>query len=91
MKNPTATYKRAPETCGKDAPYEKKFAGLIKACEKCKSEGVSNLVVTWPWVLGDTYEEIIESLSRISDADLVLHIVERHQPDQIHLSKISRN
>jgi hypothetical protein len=86
-----ATYKRAPESRGKNVPYEQKFAGLIKLCEKAKAEGVENVIVTWPWVIGDNYDEIIESLSRISDAGLILHIVERHDPDKIFLSKVSRN
>jgi len=86
-----ATYKRAPETRGKNTPYGQKFANLIKLCEKAKAEGVENIVVTWPWVIGDTYEEVIESLSRISDAGLILHIVERFQPGKPYLPPVSRN
>ena len=86
-----ARYQRDPESRGKNVPYEQKFANLIKLCEKTKAEGVENVIVSWPWVIGDTYEEMIESLSRIADAGLVLHIVERHRPGEIHLPKISRN
>src|SRR5437667_10862969 len=28
----------------------------------------------YPWALGDTYDELIENLSRLADAGLVLHI-----------------
>lgn len=87
----TAIYKRDPKTRGQDFPYERKFAGLIKLCETTKAKGVQNVVVTWPWVIGDTYEEVIESLSRLADAGLVLHVVERHTPGEIHLPKVSRN
>jgi hypothetical protein len=83
----TAIYKRAPETRGTNAPYEQKFANLIKLCEKSKAEGVENLIVSWPWVIGDTNEEVIESLSRISDAGLVLHIVERWDPKNPHFRR----
>lgn len=76
-----ATYKRAPETRGKNIAYDKKFSNLIKLCEKTKAEGIHNIVVTWPWVIGDTYDEMIESLSRFADAGVVLHIVERCKND----------
>jgi hypothetical protein len=33
------------------------------------------MVVAYPWALGDNYEELIESLSRVADAGLSLHIV----------------
>jgi hypothetical protein len=86
-----ATYTRDPSTRGNNAAYEQKFANLIKLCEEAKKEGVQNLLVTWPWVLGDTYDEMIESLSRIADAGLALQIVERNPPDKAHLPKLSRN
>ena len=49
-----AAYERAPETRNKAIPYEEKFANLIKLCETAKEEGIGNIVVTWPWVIGDT-------------------------------------
>ncbi len=76
-----ASYTRAPESRGKDVPYEQKFAGLIKLCKKAKAEGFGNVVVSWPWVIGDNYEEITESLSRFSDAGLAVHIVGRWTGD----------
>jgi len=92
MKSEKATaYKRAPETRGENAPYDQKFSNLIKLCEKAKAKGIRNIIVTWPWVIGDTYEEVIESLSRISYAGLILHIVERFQPDKPYLPPVSRN
>lgn len=90
-KETAATYRRSEKSRGAGMPYEEKFAGLIDACDSCKDKGISNLIVSWPWVLGDTYEELIESLSRISDAGLVLHIVERHTPDDPCPPKITRN
>jgi hypothetical protein len=35
---------------------------------------ISDFAPSYPWVLGDTYEELIESLSRLADAGLTLHI-----------------
>jgi len=61
--------------------YEKKFADFIELCAETKSKGINEIVVGYPWVLGDNYEELIESLSRLADAGLSLHIAARkHWP-----------
>lgn len=57
--------------------YEKKFAGFIKLCTDSKASGIEEIVVGYPWVLGDNYAELIESLSRLSDAELSLRIARR--------------
>ena len=57
--------------------YEKKFADFIKLCSEAKAKGTEEVVIGYPWALGDTYEELIESLSRLADAGLVLHIAAR--------------
>lgn len=57
--------------------YEKKFAGFIKLCSDAKAQGLSQVSVAYPWVLGDNYDELVESLSRLADADLQLHIAAR--------------
>jgi hypothetical protein len=54
--------------------YEQKFANFIKLCTTAFE--TKNLIIAEPWVLGDTYDEVMESLSRIADANLVLHIVQ---------------
>jgi len=77
------TYSRAPESRNKAVPYETKFANFIELCEKAKSEGARDVVITWPWIIGDTYEEVIESLSRLGDAGLVLHVIQRGDDDPI--------
>ena len=57
--------------------YEKKFADFIRLCSEAKTKGVTQVTVAFPWVLGDTYEEVIESLSRVADAGLLLQIAAR--------------
>lgn len=57
--------------------YEKKFADFIRLCSETKAQGATQVTVGFPWVLGDTYEEMIESLSRVADAELLLQIVAR--------------
>lgn len=55
--------------------YEKKFADFIKLCSAAKASGATQVAVAFPWALGDNYEELIESLSRLAEAVLLLHIV----------------
>lgn len=63
--------------------YEKKFADFIKLCADTKAKGLNEIIVGYPWVLGDNYEELIESLSRLADAGLSLNIASReHWPSR---------
>ncbi len=57
--------------------YEQKFAGFISVCEKADPSGKDVLIINHPEVIGDTYDEIVESLNRISDANFCLAIVSR--------------
>jgi len=59
------------------AGYEAKFENFIKLCSTAKAKGATEVIVATPWVIGDTYDEVIESLSRLADAALALHIVKR--------------
>jgi predicted oxidoreductase len=56
-------------------PYEQKFAGFIKSLE----EKADVLLVHHPEVLGDTYEELVESLNRLADAGKMLSILPRKE------------
>ena len=40
-------------------------------------KGFSQVVIPYPWVIGDSYDEVMESLSRLADAGLSLHIAAR--------------
>jgi hypothetical protein len=62
--------------------YEQKFAQLIQACEDTAKDDV--ILVHHPQVLGDDYEEIVESLNRIADAEARLVIVPRDQRSPDH-------
>ncbi len=64
--------------------YEKKFADFIRLCSEAKAKGATEVVVAFPWVLGDTYEEVIESLSRLADAGLLLHIAARKDSTRLN-------
>jgi hypothetical protein len=60
--------------------YEKKFASLIKMCADAKAaDGPDVVLIHHPEVLGDDYAEIVESLNRVSDAEVQLVIVPRNQ------------
>jgi len=54
--------------------YETKFADFSRLCAEAKANGTAQIIIGYPWALGDTYEELIESLSRLADAGLTLHI-----------------
>lgn len=57
--------------------YDEKFASFIEMCAEAKRQQVDAVVVSHPAVLGDTYAELIESLSRLAEAGLALSIVSR--------------
>lgn len=58
------------------ADYENMFADFIRLCEDAKRNGVETVIVAAPWVIGDTYDEVIESLSRLAESGLALRIVD---------------
>lgn len=57
--------------------YESKYADFIRLCAEARADNVGHVVIAEPWVLGDTYDEIIESLSRLAEAGLALHVGSR--------------
>jgi hypothetical protein len=56
----------------------------IEMCAQAKTQGVDVIIIHPPEVLGDNYAEIVESLNRLSAAELKLLIV---PPDQRSKSK----
>ena len=57
--------------------YEQKFSVFIKMCNQAKQNNAPQVLINHPTILGDTYEEVIESLSRLADAELSLRITSR--------------
>lgn len=57
--------------------YDVKFADFLKLCADAKKKHVDVVVVHHPDVLGDDYGELVESLNRLSDANLSLRILPR--------------
>ena len=43
-------------------PYETKFAGFLEMCAAAKKGKLDVVLIHHPEVLGDNYEEIVESL-----------------------------
>ena len=70
-------YVRAPETRGQNRVYDEKFSGFLQSIAEAKANGIENLVISSPWIIGDTYEEILESLSRLAGSGIALHVVGR--------------
>ena len=57
--------------------YQDKFQDFIRLCDE--SEKGDMLQIATPHALGDNYEELIESLNRIADAELHLAVVPRKE------------
>lgn len=55
--------------------YEKKFANFIRLCQETKNSGVNLVTINHPETLGDTYQELVESLNRLGESGLFLAIV----------------
>ena len=63
------------ENANGPAGYVKKFKRFIEMCRQAKRDDV--VTIATPHALGDSYEEIVESLNRLSDAEAILRIVPR--------------
>ena len=57
--------------------YEIKFKEFIRMCNDAKKKKFDVITIHHPHVLGDNYDEIIESLSRIAEFEIPLLIIER--------------
>lgn len=68
-------YVREREARNKDAPYAEKFADFIKTIAQAKATGCEIIIIAEPWVIGDTYDEVIESLSHLAGTSIGLNIV----------------
>jgi len=55
-------------------PYAEKFKNFIGMCEEAKDKEIEVVVVAYPWVLGETYEEVFQSLSLLAEQNLSLAI-----------------
>lgn len=55
--------------------YEKKYGALLRRIREAKKNGVTLFVIAEPEELGKTYEEMVESLNRLAEADLNLAIL----------------
>ena len=71
--------------------YEKKFSDFIRLCRDSKKSGVKQIAVSNPSVLGDTHDELIESLSRLVEAGLSLNIAEPEARGTSPMAKPSLN
>ncbi len=56
--------------------YEERFAAFVGQCKRVKEQGAITVIVRYPEMLGDTYEEMVESLSRVAELGLQLVVAE---------------
>ena len=59
------------------AAYQKKYAALLERIQEAKKNSITLFVIQEPQELGETYEDMVESLNQIADADLNLAILPR--------------
>jgi hypothetical protein len=64
-------------TANQNAPYHIKFAAFIEALAKAKKDGSEVMVIAEPWVIGDSQEDLVESLSRLAGTHIGLEIIHR--------------
>jgi hypothetical protein len=76
-KSKVVTYTRNPQTRNAVAPYESKFAEWIKVVAEANATDVEAILIAEPWVIGDTHEEIVQSLSLIGGTSIALCIAQR--------------
>ena len=55
-------------------PYAKKFKNSVRMCEEAKDREIEVVAVAYPWVLGDTYGEVLQSLSLLAEQNLSLAV-----------------
>ncbi len=74
-KREAIAYVRDPKTRNYPLAYEQKFSGFLKAITEGTNRPGASILIAEPWVIGDNYEEIVESLSRLAGTDVPLLIV----------------
>lgn len=62
--------------------YEKKYRALLQRIHDAQANGITLFVVQKPEELGETYQDLIETLNRLADADLNLAILPREARDK---------
>jgi hypothetical protein len=55
--------------------YDTKFADFNKLISEARANGITEVTVAYPFVIGDNYVEMVESLIRLADAGLALRVV----------------
>ncbi len=56
----------------RNLPYEDKFGGFLQLCEEAGKETFQIVVVAFPAVLGDDYDELIRNLAQSAKAGLLV-------------------
>ena len=59
--------------------YEQKFASFFELCDNSKSGGYDAVLIAFPEVLGDTYDELVSNLWHASKAGLLVAIAGHSQ------------
>lgn len=66
-------------TTMKPKDYDVKFRKFLRRIADARANGVTLFVITRPEELGDTYEEVMESLNQLAAADMNLAVMPRDE------------
>ncbi len=55
-------------------PHEQKFDGFLRLCDEAANGDFQIVVVAFPDILGDDYDELIRNLARAAEAGLLVAI-----------------
>jgi hypothetical protein len=77
------TYPRTTRVCKKLARVSATLTvgGCRQTCELIQDAVLDYVVVAFPWVIRDTYEEVMESLARLAEAGTALRIARSDRKD----------
>ncbi len=60
----------------RNLPYDEKFAGFLRLCEEAGKGTFQIVVMGFPAVLGDDYDELIRNLAQSAKAGLLVAFAE---------------
>jgi hypothetical protein len=61
----------------RNLPFREKFAGLFQLCEQARTGRIQIVVVAFPEVLGDDYDELVRNIGMCAEAGLLLAVAQQ--------------
>ena len=61
----------------RDLPYHEKFSDLVRLCEQARTGKYQIVIVAFPEVLGDDYDELVRNIAMCAEAGLLIAVTHR--------------